>query len=62
MYFLGFFNYGYEYMGSNKNIVITPLTNRIFLTFTQAMMTCLGGVIHGMNNTTQRFISINIRV
>jgi len=34
-------------MGSTKNIVITPLTNRIFLTFTQALMMCLGGATHG---------------
>lgn len=45
--YLGFFNYGYEYMGSNKNIIVTPLTNRIFLTFTQALMMCLGGATHG---------------
>lgn len=47
---LGFFNHGYEFMGSNKNIVITPLTNRIFLTFTQALMMNLGGATHGMNH------------
>lgn len=37
-------------MGSNKNIVITPLTNRVFLTFTQALMMCLGGATHGKEN------------
>lgn len=36
-------------MGSNKNVVITPITNRIFLTFTQALMMNLGGATHGMN-------------
>lgn len=51
--FIGFFNHGYEFMGSNKNIVITPLTNRIFLTFTQALMMNLGGATHGMNNLFQ---------
>lgn len=45
--YLGFFNYGYEFMGSNKNIIVTPLTNRIFLTFTQALMMCLGGATLG---------------
>lgn len=40
-------------MGSNKNIAITPLTNRIFLTFTQALMMNLGGATHGMNNLHQ---------
>ncbi|VVC32081.1 Dynein heavy chain, domain-2,Dynein heavy chain domain,Dynein heavy chain, domain-1,Dynein heavy chain, P- [Cinara cedri] len=47
----GLFNYGYEYMGSNKSIIITPLTNRIFLTFTQALLMCLGGATHGPTGT-----------
>lgn len=38
-------------MGSNKNIVITPLTNRVFLTFTQAFMMCLGGATHGKKHS-----------
>lgn len=40
-------------MGSNKNIVITPLTNRIFLTFTQALIMCLGGATHGKHNIVE---------
>lgn len=52
------FNYGFEYLGVQDKLVQTPLTDRMYLTMTQALEERLGGSPFGRWEESSGWIHI----